>query len=185
MSVAEEKQTTTYRCPACAGAMEEWDTICSQCRANLEAAVLEVRAEDYPVPARAATPKSERAPQHVEPDAEAVPVTREEPTVAEMEDMDLVPLAPLEDEKRPAPVRTAPPPPSTPVVVRPPAATPVIMDSVSALQPRNRWKHIIIAVVALIIAAAAAAWIWSYVVPARMETGNSVPGPSPATRNTR
>lgn len=180
MSIAEEKQTTIYRCPACAGGMEEWDTICANCRSDLQAAVFAVRADDYPAPARAAPTRTDRTPQHVEPDAEAVD-TNSEAMVAAVDDADLVPLAPIDDDRRPSP-----PPPSTPLVVRPPATIPVIHDSTSALQPRNRWKHIILAVVALLLTAVLAALLWSYVVPASAKEGqSSVESSPPTTRQSR
>lgn len=172
MSVTEKK-TATYRCPACGDDMGQWDTICAKCRSDLEAAVFAVRATDYPAPARANV-KKDKSPEHLEPDAESINAAHEKAMLAVIgdTDADLVPLVPLEEEAK----RSAVNPPaassaidtSSPAEVtgpHPPVDLSLVHDSDSALEPHHRWKHLVLAVVALVLAGLIAAILWSYVVP--------------------
>lgn len=142
MSV-EVTESTVRQCPSCAGPLEEMQTICTQCRADLEAQVFAVSADSY-IPPKGA-PGRKKSAVSVEADANAAIASAADIDVASKPDRetpepDLLPLAPaddeptrrsapaelpIEEEKRP-PTRVSPVAPVTPVA---PDASTTIIDT--------------------------------------------------------
>ena len=171
------------RCPACNGEMAPMQTICAKCREDLEKTAMLVRAQDYPPPARVVD--SSRDPADAA--TSAAPLEAQLGAAVD-DDLDLLPLAPLDSFAKSAGTATqsAPVSPATRASVTAPAApapvsVPVEMDiPAQALRPANRWKLALAVVVATVAAAALAALIWSLVVPARPSTDSPVGNTAPA-----
>lgn len=145
-------------------------TICGKCRAQIEAEVMAVRAEDYPVPARVAR-KSERVLTHEPvPTASTIEAQLASAVDTDIDDDDLLQLAPVDEPKRPPATTSSEP---APALQRPaPPPTPVVMDvPAKALQTTNTARNAVIAVVAIIVAVILAAVVWSIVVPHSITPG--------------
>lgn len=143
--------------------MQATETICANCRAQLEAQVFAVRAEDYPVPARPVR-KSERILEH-----EMVPMASTvEAQLASAVDAaaDLVPPTPAEEPQGRMAVGAAA---AVALVDRPaPPPTPVEMQTpVEAMRSAHTSRNVMIVLIAVVVTAILAAGVWSFVVPPR------------------
>jgi hypothetical protein len=110
MSV-EAIESTARQCPSCAGPLEEMQTICAQCRAQMEAQVFAVTADSYVPPKPVARRK--RAAGAVEADANAAiasgaGIDAAAKSADDSQETELLPLAPLEDEPPRRPARQEP-----------------------------------------------------------------------------
>lgn len=188
--------------------MEATQTICAACRSALEEQVLSARAADFPALFHNVVrnaPEPRRSPVD--------PTSIDMLKVAEntSDDIDLVPLVPMDDVRKSAPadngsepalataastasataVQSAPTVPlagETAVAPAPrPAQTAYTQPVGTKLEPTSSYKHVIIAVGSLVAAAVLAAILWSVLVPSRQDDGAGdapakTPAPTPAAR---
>ena len=155
-------------CPICNGPMGARETICADCRAELERATMAVRAEDYPPPSLADRPNP--APSRPAlPSAGDILDTRVDTSLDDAPDM--LDLVPIDEPVRPTAPRIPSLQHSTPYAGAArtrlaPERTPVEVEKPSsALHPEGHWKAAIVAIAIILLAGLLAAAIWSYVVP--------------------
>ncbi len=172
--------------------MGEMDTLCGECRAQLETHVMAVSAADYPEPeAKTSEPTDDLG----------VPIAAAmDPQLAAAvaQDPELLPLAPLDEARvgalaagtasslpSPSAPKLSNPPqrPSHPVapVSRPTPPVPVVERPV-VLNPTSRWKPIILAIICIGVCAVLAGVIWSFIVP-RNTPFPVQPGPTTTRSN--
>ena len=136
-------------CPVCNREMQPLQTICTQCRQQLEAEVMGTPVAVAPQPAPAKPSASPAKSQAGKP-----PV----------DDLSL-PLAPINEPTRPAR-------PASPVV---PQNSPANANKAvgPGLAPSNRWHAILVAIGCLVVASVLATIIWSMVTPESNEPNPS------------
>jgi hypothetical protein len=163
MAVAEVSEATALLCPVCYGTLEPMQTLCARCRAEIEAEALSAKAEDFPLLAQNQAQPEQPAHEAMVPDQKDSATNLEDaPQLAMGDDPDLLPLAPVDEPRRPARPATAAPS----VTVRPAGAPPAPPISNRAkLAPKSKWKYIVIAICAIILTAVLAALLWSSIMP--------------------
>ncbi len=189
MSDSETAQSElTRQCPVCEGDMAATDTICGECRRELERQVMLVRAEDYPLPTRVVQ-NGVDAPEA--PATGSVPLEEQLDSAVNADDeIDLLPLAPVEEFVRPSTVAVAPAPATTATATRattvaaparPPVAAPAQVSAPSSLQPHSRWKLAVIVLAITAVTAILAAIVWSLVVPSHSQPAGETAEPAIVT----
>lgn len=167
MSLAELRASTLLRCPVCNGEMDEFETLCVACRAEIERDVLSVAGDAYQPPS--ASQSSRRVPvaRAIAVKAEAIdaaePQTSAEVAVMESDgDDDLLPLVPFDEPKQNRPTTLPAGGGAGTYRQAPQNESPSVMGLQS---PATRWKFALIAIAALVLAALAAVGLWSFVTP--------------------